>query len=95
MNPADLTTFLDTLVRNQVKLSTMIWGPPGIGKSQLPRVPMTMFTLAELGTLVLDLMGIKKAHVLGASFGGAVAHVGRHAGGFKVDDSDAGRHTQV
>jgi len=35
MNPADLTMFLDTLVRNQVKLSTMIWGPPGIGKSSI------------------------------------------------------------
>lgn len=35
MNPADLTAFLDTLVRNQVKLSTMIWGPPGIGKSSI------------------------------------------------------------
>jgi MoxR-like ATPase len=35
MNPADLTTFLGTLVRNGVKLSTMIWGPPGIGKSSI------------------------------------------------------------
>src|SRR5690349_9661504 len=35
MKPADLTTFLDTLVSNQVKLSTMIWGPPGIGKSSI------------------------------------------------------------
>jgi MoxR-like ATPase len=35
MNPADLTTFLGTLVRNSVKLSTMIWGPPGIGKSSI------------------------------------------------------------
>lgn len=35
MNPADLTTFLGTLVSNGVKLSTMIWGPPGIGKSSI------------------------------------------------------------
>lgn len=35
MNPVALTRFLDTLVRNQVKLSTMIWGPPGIGKSSI------------------------------------------------------------
>jgi MoxR-like ATPase len=35
MNPADLATFLGTLVRNGVKLSTMIWGPPGIGKSSI------------------------------------------------------------
>jgi MoxR-like ATPase len=35
MNPADLSAFLDTLIRHQVKLSTMIWGPPGIGKSSI------------------------------------------------------------
>jgi MoxR-like ATPase len=35
MNPAELTRFLSTLVRSQVKLSTMIWGPPGIGKSSI------------------------------------------------------------
>jgi MoxR-like ATPase len=35
MNPVELTTFLGTLVRNGVKLSTMIWGPPGIGKSSI------------------------------------------------------------
>lgn len=35
MTPAELTAFLETLVRHQVKLSTMIWGPPGIGKSSI------------------------------------------------------------
>jgi ATPase family associated with various cellular activities (AAA) len=35
MTPAELTAFLETLVRNQVQLSTMIWGPPGIGKSSI------------------------------------------------------------
>ena len=35
MNPVDLSTFLDTLIEHQVKLSTMIWGPPGIGKSSI------------------------------------------------------------
>jgi len=35
MNPAELMNFLETLVVNQVKLSTMIWGPPGIGKSSI------------------------------------------------------------
>jgi MoxR-like ATPase len=35
MKPADLTVFLDTLVRNKLRLSTMIWGPPGIGKSSI------------------------------------------------------------
>lgn len=35
MKPAELTLFLDRLVRNQIKISTMIWGPPGIGKSSI------------------------------------------------------------
>lgn len=52
---------------------TIAFDPPGVGKSQLPKIPMNMFTLAELGTMVLDLLEVPKAHVLGASFGGAVA----------------------
>jgi MoxR-like ATPase len=35
MKPAELGRFLDSLVRNRIKLSTMIWGPPGIGKSSI------------------------------------------------------------
>ena len=47
--------------------------PPGIGRSQLPPFPLTMRQLAKLGTSVLDELDIGPAHVLGASFGGAVA----------------------
>ena len=35
MNPADLALFLNGLIQNHLKLSTMIWGPPGIGKSSI------------------------------------------------------------
>ncbi|HEU4322055.1 MAG TPA: MoxR family ATPase [Roseiflexaceae bacterium] len=35
MTPAELSAFLTTLVQHQVQLSTMIWGPPGIGKSSI------------------------------------------------------------
>ncbi|MCI0474913.1 MAG: MoxR family ATPase [Anaerolineales bacterium] len=35
MKPAELATFLDRLVHHRLKLSTMIWGPPGIGKSSI------------------------------------------------------------
>lgn len=35
MKPAELAMFLDRLVRHHLKLSTMIWGPPGIGKSSI------------------------------------------------------------
>ena len=35
MTPAELANYLDGLIRHNVKLSTMIWGPPGIGKSSI------------------------------------------------------------
>jgi ATPase family associated with various cellular activities (AAA) len=35
MNPEDLKTYLDRLITNNLKISTMIWGAPGIGKSSI------------------------------------------------------------
>jgi MoxR-like ATPase len=35
LKPTDLAIFLDGLIGHQIKLSTMIWGPPGIGKSSI------------------------------------------------------------
>lgn len=35
MTPAELVDYLDGLIRHNIKLSTMIWGPPGIGKSSI------------------------------------------------------------
>ena len=35
MNPSELTRYLHTLVERHLKISTMIWGPPGIGKSSI------------------------------------------------------------
>jgi pimeloyl-ACP methyl ester carboxylesterase len=52
---------------------TIAFDPPGIGRSQMPAVPLSMWALARLGTEVLDEFGLDSAHVLGASFGGAVA----------------------
>ena len=52
---------------------TIAFDPPGIGRSQMPTFPLTMWELAHFGTAVLDELGIQSAHVLGASFGGAVA----------------------
>jgi hypothetical protein len=37
MNPEDLKTYLDRLIANDLKISTMIWGAPGIGKSSIVR----------------------------------------------------------
>jgi pimeloyl-ACP methyl ester carboxylesterase len=52
---------------------TIAFDPPGIGRSQMPKLPLTMPALVRHGTAVLDELGIDSAHVLGASFGGAVA----------------------
>ncbi len=52
---------------------TIAFDPPGIGRSQRPPYPLSMWSLAQMGTAVLDEFGIESAHVLGASFGGAVA----------------------
>ena len=46
---------------------------PGIGSSQVPSSPMSMRGLADIGAGVLDQLGLASAHVLGVSFGGAVA----------------------
>ena len=35
MKPHELAAYLDSLVGHSLKLSTMIWGPPGIGKSSI------------------------------------------------------------
>jgi len=47
--------------------------PPGVGRSDMPALPLTMAGLASVGAGVLDELGIESAHVLGTSFGGAVA----------------------
>jgi ATPase family associated with various cellular activities (AAA) len=35
MNPAELFAYLDGVLRNKLRMSLMIWGPPGIGKSSI------------------------------------------------------------
>ncbi|MGQ0603853.1 MAG: ATP-binding protein [Anaerolineales bacterium] len=35
MKPADLAVYLNGLIQHQLKISAMIWGPPGIGKSSI------------------------------------------------------------
>jgi MoxR-like ATPase len=45
MKPHELAAYLDTLVDNELMLSTMIWGPPGIGKSSIVAQTATRFGL--------------------------------------------------
>jgi pimeloyl-ACP methyl ester carboxylesterase len=52
---------------------TIAFDPPGVGRSPRPPAPLSMRGLARLGTEVLDEFEVESAHVLGASFGGAVA----------------------
>ena len=52
---------------------TIAFDAPGVGRSQRPVMPMTMRDLARFGPAVLDELGIDSAHVLGVSYGGAVA----------------------
>ena len=35
MKPSELSAFLQKLIRENLNISTMIWGPPGIGKSSI------------------------------------------------------------
>ena len=35
MKPADLAVYLNGLIQHRLKISTMLWGPPGIGKSSI------------------------------------------------------------
>ena len=51
----------------------IMFDPPGIGASELPRRPMTVRGLARFAGAVLDAVGVRRAHVLGVSLGGVVA----------------------
>ena len=35
MNPKELINFLEKKISDNLNISTMIWGPPGIGKSSI------------------------------------------------------------
>src|SRR5690349_24869875 len=63
----------ERLLPHLAGFQTIAFDPPGIGRSQRPRHPLSMWSLAQMGTAVLDELGGGAAHVLGASFGGAVA----------------------
>ncbi len=35
MTPSELKAYLENLIQKDLQISTMIWGPPGIGKSSI------------------------------------------------------------
>jgi len=63
----------DNLLPHLRGFRTIAFDPPGLGRSQMAAWPLTMPALARLGIAVLDELGIGSAHVLGLSFGGALA----------------------
>ena len=52
---------------------TIAFDAPGIGGTEIPPYPMSLPALGRFALAVLDAVGVRKAHVLGISFGGIVA----------------------
>ena len=63
----------EPLVEHLHGCRVITYDAPGIGSSQVPSSPMSMRGLADIGAGILDHLGLDSAHVLGVSFGGAVA----------------------
>jgi poly(3-hydroxyoctanoate) depolymerase len=58
---------------------------PGTGESATPRLPMSMRGLARLTLHLLDVLGYRRTHVLGYSFGGLLAQQIAHLAPDRVD----------
>lgn len=60
----------------------VVFDNPGVGQTEGPRGPYTTGQLADVAASLLRHLGIERAHVVGASMGGAIAQqlVLRHAG---------------
>jgi pimeloyl-ACP methyl ester carboxylesterase len=52
---------------------TIAFDAPGVGDTEIPPYPMSLPALARFSLGVLDAVGVRRAHVLGVSFGGIVA----------------------
>jgi poly(3-hydroxyoctanoate) depolymerase len=52
---------------------TVAYDPPGIGDTQMPSWPYSVRRQAAFAAQVLRAVGVRRAHVLGVSLGGAVA----------------------
>jgi pimeloyl-ACP methyl ester carboxylesterase len=52
---------------------TIAFDAPGIGHTEMPSYPHSLPSLGRFAAGVLDAVGVRRAHVLGVSFGGLVA----------------------
>jgi pimeloyl-ACP methyl ester carboxylesterase len=66
-------------------LRTVSFDAPGIGDTEMPPYPMSLPALARFALAVLDAVGVRRAHVLGISFGGLVAQQVATAAPHRVD----------
>jgi pimeloyl-ACP methyl ester carboxylesterase len=66
-------TAWDPLLAHLSGFRTIAFDAPGIGGTELPGVPLSLPGLARFAVGVLDAVGVRRAHVLGVSFGGLVA----------------------
>jgi pimeloyl-ACP methyl ester carboxylesterase len=53
--------------------SVVVFDNRGIGRSDIPDAPFTISKMAEDTVLLMDVLGIAKAHILGISMGGMIA----------------------
>jgi pimeloyl-ACP methyl ester carboxylesterase len=63
----------DPVLRLLAGFQTIAFDAPGIGDTQVPSYPRPWPEHARFAAGVLDAVGIRRAHVLGMSFGGLVA----------------------
>jgi pimeloyl-ACP methyl ester carboxylesterase len=53
--------------------TTIVYDPPGVGGTPVPRFPLSIASLARVACAALDHAGLVSADVVGFSYGGAVA----------------------
>lgn len=63
----------DAILPHLAGFRTIAFDPPGIGETDLPPRPYSVRRLADFAVAVLSAVGVRRAHVLGVSLGGAVA----------------------
>lgn len=65
--------------------SVVVFDNRGIGRSDIPDAPFTISDMARDTVLLMDALGIAKAHILGISMGGMIAQEIARSHGQRVD----------